>query len=406
MSVTSGFFNSLNGDRKYNTTSISELFDGVIEDGVFSTIGDQFIPKLPDDGGTSILISTGRAWFNNVWIKNDTILAVPSTDSHLILDRIDAVVFNVDTSEATREATIIYIEGVPSTSPTKPNLLNGEYVNQYPICYITRKSSVNTITQSNVENMVGGDECPFVVGAAVTTSVSDLTLQWKSQWDDWTDAEKIIFNNWTSTQESDWITWSDDKKTIFTTYMAAQQQSFTDWYDGIKAMLDGDIAITFADSISTLQTDMSTAKSDISTLETDMTTDMNNAQSDISTLKTDMSTAQSDISTLETNVSTLETNTNTSVSELNSGKENKATYIKYTLQNSGWSASVYSGLEILYPAETYNLEIQLSNSCTSNEIDAWNDAKILGSITNNNLYAKGDYPTISIPTYLKIVEVD
>ena len=70
-----------------------------------------------------------------------------------------------------------------------------------------------------------------------------------------------------------------------------------------------------------------------------------------------------------------------------------------------WTSTTFTTLETTYPSASYNLEIQLSNTCTSDEVDAWNDAQILGSITNNNLYSKGDYPTISIPTYLKIVEV-
>ena len=34
MSLTSGFFDSLNGDRKYNTLQLSSIFDGIISEGV------------------------------------------------------------------------------------------------------------------------------------------------------------------------------------------------------------------------------------------------------------------------------------------------------------------------------------------------------------------------------------
>ena len=39
MALTYGFYNSLNGDRKYNAMDISRLFDGLIKDGVFMSIG-------------------------------------------------------------------------------------------------------------------------------------------------------------------------------------------------------------------------------------------------------------------------------------------------------------------------------------------------------------------------------
>ena len=45
MSVSSGFFNSLNGDRKYNAAQMSAIFDGLIIDGVFASIGTAFAPR-------------------------------------------------------------------------------------------------------------------------------------------------------------------------------------------------------------------------------------------------------------------------------------------------------------------------------------------------------------------------
>ena len=39
MSVTYGFYNSLNGDRKYDSAQISSIFDGLIVDGIFASIG-------------------------------------------------------------------------------------------------------------------------------------------------------------------------------------------------------------------------------------------------------------------------------------------------------------------------------------------------------------------------------
>lgn len=40
MAVTYGFFNSVNGDRKYNADQMSSYFDGLVTDGVYEKIGD------------------------------------------------------------------------------------------------------------------------------------------------------------------------------------------------------------------------------------------------------------------------------------------------------------------------------------------------------------------------------
>ena len=60
MSVTYGFYNSLNGDRKYNAEQISSIFDGLIVDGVFASIGTAFSVKAA--GGLTINVGIGKAY--------------------------------------------------------------------------------------------------------------------------------------------------------------------------------------------------------------------------------------------------------------------------------------------------------------------------------------------------------
>ena len=49
MAFTYGFFNSLNGDRKYTAEQLSSIFDGLITDGVFDSIGD-ILATVPGSG--------------------------------------------------------------------------------------------------------------------------------------------------------------------------------------------------------------------------------------------------------------------------------------------------------------------------------------------------------------------
>lgn len=53
MAVTYGFFNSVNGDRKYNADQMSSYFDGLVTDGVYEKIGDALIVKA----GTGMQVS-------------------------------------------------------------------------------------------------------------------------------------------------------------------------------------------------------------------------------------------------------------------------------------------------------------------------------------------------------------
>ena len=49
MAVTYGFYNALNHDRLYDAIQMSSIFDGIIRDGIFSTIGDTMIVTSPED---------------------------------------------------------------------------------------------------------------------------------------------------------------------------------------------------------------------------------------------------------------------------------------------------------------------------------------------------------------------
>ena len=44
MAVTYGFYNSLNKDRVYNAEQMSSIFNGIITDGVFASIGGSLMP--------------------------------------------------------------------------------------------------------------------------------------------------------------------------------------------------------------------------------------------------------------------------------------------------------------------------------------------------------------------------
>ena len=62
MAFTYGFFNSLNGDRKYTAEQLSSIFDGLITDGVFDSIGD-ILATVPGSG-MQVIVKSGKAWFN------------------------------------------------------------------------------------------------------------------------------------------------------------------------------------------------------------------------------------------------------------------------------------------------------------------------------------------------------
>lgn len=210
MSVTYGFYNSLNGDRKYNAEQVSSLFDGLIIDGVFASIGTAFAVKATT--GITVNVGIGKAWFNHTWTLNDSILPLEAPEAEVLLDRIDAVVLEVDATESVRANSIKFVKGTPSSAPSNPTLTNEGTVHQYPLCYIYRKFGSSAITQADITNMVGTESTPFVTAMLQTISLDELLGQWQSELDQFVDARQDEVDQWIASEESDFTEWFDQMK--------------------------------------------------------------------------------------------------------------------------------------------------------------------------------------------------
>lgn len=233
MSVTSGFFNSLNGDRRYNAEQMSAIFDGIINDGVFANIGTAFGVKA--DTGNVITIGIGRAWFNSTWLLNDAILPITADASEVLLDRYDAVVIEIDHSDSVRAGSIKIIKGTPSSSPQYPAMTSTLDVHQYPLAYIYRKAGSSEITQSNITNMIGTSSCPYITGILQVLDIDNIVAQWQDQWNQWFTQETEAGNN----QMAQW--------------MADTQLTYNTWFGNLQTILNGDVAANLAQQILELQ---------------------------------------------------------------------------------------------------------------------------------------------------------
>ncbi|MEG1523827.1 MAG: hypothetical protein RR475_02245 [Clostridia bacterium] len=229
MSVTSGFFNSLNHDRRYFAEQITDIFSGLIIDGVFSSIGTCFVATA--DSGLNINIGIGKAWFNEKWVLNDAILPMTAPISELLLDRIDAVVIDVDKTEAVRDGTIKYIQGTPSSTPVEPTMISETNHHQYPICFIRRAAGSDGITQMDIANKIGTAATPFVTGILQTIDLDTLLGQWENKLDQFVFSETSEFTQWRATQEATFDNWINDEQTDFAT-----------WYQAMKGQLSKDAA--------------------------------------------------------------------------------------------------------------------------------------------------------------------
>ena len=243
MAVTSGFFNSRDGDRKYSAEQFSSIFDNLIIDGVFANIGTAF--AVTATGGNNITVGIGRAWFNSIWLLNDTVLPMTAQGSEVVQDRIDAVVIEIDHTDAVRAGSIKFVYGTPANTPVRPTMANTNDVHQYPLAYIYRTAGNSDIKQADITNMVGTNACPYVTGILETIGIDNVVAQWEAEWDIW----KTHWTQW----EAEWDQWIADKSEDADAETAAllsdMKSEFDAWFNNLQALLDGDVAANLANEI-------------------------------------------------------------------------------------------------------------------------------------------------------------
>ena len=225
MALTYGFYNSLNGDRKYNAKQFGAIFDGVIRDGVYSSIGGRMVVNA-SGSGFQVNIQTGRAWFNHTWTLNDTVYALTLPNPEPLLNKYVAVVLEVNEEQAQRRNSFKYVAGTPATNPAYPTLTNTSTIHQYPLAYCLIKAGATKITQSEIRNMVGTSACPYVTGVVSSFNIDELIAQWQSQWNDSINAKNTQWNNMITADTNEFNAMMSSDRSEFSNFMNTSIGSF------------------------------------------------------------------------------------------------------------------------------------------------------------------------------------
>lgn len=94
MTIRSGFFNSVNGDRRHNAAFFAEYFASFIANGVFPNpaTGLQVIEGI----NMTTIVKPGKGWINGYYINNDSDYVLQHDIADGVLKRIDRVVMRLN----------------------------------------------------------------------------------------------------------------------------------------------------------------------------------------------------------------------------------------------------------------------------------------------------------------------
>ena len=251
MALTFGFYNSYNHDRMYDALQMSSIFDGIIEDGVYQSIGQRFVVKAVS--GNDIAVGTGRAWFDHTWTLNDALLPLSCPQAEVALNRYDAVVLEVNHQEGTRANAIKVLRGSPASNAQRPTLTKTDLVKQYPLAYIYRPANSTYIRAADIQLTVGTSACPYVAGVLKSFNLDDQLKRWEDQWNIFFDGAEKNDDDFREKQNAKFQNLFESQAGSFDNAQQAREVEFNNWFNKIQELLEGNAAANLANSITDLE---------------------------------------------------------------------------------------------------------------------------------------------------------
>ena len=217
MAITYGFFNAIKQedgtyDRVYNSDQISEMFEGLVTDGVYESVGEAMIVKATS--GMTVQVGTGRIVMSDgKWLRNDARYNITLAGAHLTLNRWSAIV--VQENKTDRTITIMEKAGTPATNPTKPSATNTAAIEEKILAYVYVGKGVTEIGQMNITDVRADNTvCGWVTGVVKQVDTSELFLQYQDAYEKqlatmqtWETAQKTAFSAWETEQKVAFDAW-------------------------------------------------------------------------------------------------------------------------------------------------------------------------------------------------------
>lgn len=127
MAQSSGFYNSVDGDRVYDANDFSTYLDGIVNEGCFPKPDGLAVIANTDPIGAnppSVIIKAGKAYKQGRWFKNDADIVFSLGSTQLVASNQKHLVYLVfDLSEGVRAASFGHMSGttvvLPADTATK-----------------------------------------------------------------------------------------------------------------------------------------------------------------------------------------------------------------------------------------------------------------------------------------------
>ena len=204
MAVRYGYFNSVDGDRKYNAEDMTMYFKGLVSDGIYQTIGNMF--AVTATSGLTVSIGTGRALVNMHWIECDAPFTITFDAASVSSDTYQLIVLRCNLADNMRSVGVF----TKTSSDGTISLTNNDTVTELCIARVRIRKNASTISQSDIRDYRGSSYCPWITGLIKQVDVSQLNAQFYKFYEEQTaeleaymTEQKASFDSWLASLQSE-----------------------------------------------------------------------------------------------------------------------------------------------------------------------------------------------------------
>ncbi|AEY64837.1 hypothetical protein [Clostridium sp. BNL1100] len=178
----SSFFNSINGDRKYNASDYAAYFGSFIGNGVYPNPGNNL--AVTASGGMNISVAAGKAWINGYYYENTGVFNISIDAADGVLKRIDRIVLRLD--HLNRQIVLSVLKGTPSSTPTASLLTRTSDIYELGIADILINNGDIGINQAHITDLrFNAALCGIVSGVVEQIDTTGLFAQYDAAFNSW-----------------------------------------------------------------------------------------------------------------------------------------------------------------------------------------------------------------------------
>ena len=146
--ITYGFFDAVDGDRKYSADDISNFFETLIPDGVMAEPENTF--QVLASSGLTVKVSPGWGFIQRKWIHSDADVFLTLDQPDIILHRCDRIVLRLNRQLRTMEIGIH--KGTAAEGAYAPELQRDETVWEISLALVFVWAGTVEITQAGIQD--------------------------------------------------------------------------------------------------------------------------------------------------------------------------------------------------------------------------------------------------------------